>query len=73
LIIKAKKLLSDAFAFIFKSVKVKKAWQKQRALKATFKAFAKTIKFIFNIIVFGFSKEAISGVTLDKRLRAIIS
>jgi hypothetical protein len=38
-----------------------------------FKAFIKTIKFIFNVIVFSFSKEAINKVTLDKRLRAIIS
>jgi hypothetical protein len=38
-----------------------------------FKAFAKTTKFIFNIIVFGFSKGAINRVTLDKRLRAITS
>jgi hypothetical protein len=37
LITKARKLLSGAFAFIFKSVKAKKAWQKQEALKATFK------------------------------------
>jgi hypothetical protein len=38
-----------------------------------FKAFVKTTKSIFNIIVFSFSKEAINKVTLDKRLRAIIS
>jgi hypothetical protein len=38
-----------------------------------FKAFAKTTKFIFNIIVFGFSKEAINKVMLNKRLRAITS
>jgi hypothetical protein len=38
-----------------------------------FKAFAKTIKFTFNVIVFGFSKKAINKVTLDKRLRAITS
>jgi hypothetical protein len=38
-----------------------------------FKAFAKTIKFTFNVIVFGFFKRAISRVTLDKRLEAIIS
>jgi hypothetical protein len=38
-----------------------------------FKAFAKTTKFIFNVIVFGFSKEAISKVTPDKRLGAITS
>jgi hypothetical protein len=38
-----------------------------------FKAFAKTIKSTFNVIVFGFFKEAISRVTLDKRLRAITS
>jgi hypothetical protein len=42
-------------------------------LKATFKAFAKTTEFIFNVIVFGFLKEAINKVTPDKRLRAIIS
>jgi hypothetical protein len=38
-----------------------------------FEAFAKTIKFIFNVIVFGFLKEAISEVTLNKRLGTIIS
>jgi hypothetical protein len=38
-----------------------------------FKASAKTTKSILDIIVFGFSKEAISKVTLDKRLGAIIS
>jgi hypothetical protein len=73
LIIKARKLLSNAFALIFKSVKAKKAWQKQRALKATFKAFIKTTKFIFDVIVFGFLKKAISKVMLNKRLRAIIN
>ena len=73
LITKAKKLLSSAFALIFKSVKAKKAWQKQEALKATFKAFAKTIEFTFNIIVFGFLKKAINKVMLNKRLGVIIS
>jgi hypothetical protein len=73
LITGAKKLLSNAFAFTFKSVKTKKAWQKQRALKATFKAFAKTTESILNVIVFGFLKEAINKVTPDKRLRAITS
>jgi hypothetical protein len=38
-----------------------------------FKAFAKTIKFTLNIIVFGFPKKAISKVTLNKRLGAITS
>jgi hypothetical protein len=38
-----------------------------------FKAFIKTIKFTFNVIVFGFFKEAINKVILNKRLRAIIS
>jgi hypothetical protein len=38
-----------------------------------FKAFAKTTEFIFNVIVFGFFKEAISRVMLDKRLGVIIS
>jgi hypothetical protein len=38
-----------------------------------FKAFAKITKFTFNVIVFGFFKEAISRVTPDKRLKAIIS
>jgi hypothetical protein len=38
-----------------------------------FKAFAKTTEFTFNVIVFGFFKEAISKVTLNKRLRAITS
>jgi hypothetical protein len=65
--------LSSVFAFIFKSVKAKKAWQKQKALKVMFKAFAKTTEFTFNVIVFGFFKEAISKVTLNKRLRAITS
>jgi hypothetical protein len=73
LIIRAKKLLSGVFAFIFKSIKAKKAWQKQEALKATFKAFVKTIKFTFNVIIFDFLKRAINKVMLDKRLGAIIS
>jgi hypothetical protein len=38
-----------------------------------FKAFVKTIKSIFNVIVFGFLKRAINKVMLDKRLRVIIS
>jgi hypothetical protein len=38
-----------------------------------FKAFVKTTEFTFNVIVFGFFKEAISRVMLNKRLRAIIS
>jgi hypothetical protein len=38
-----------------------------------FKAFVKTTEFIFNIIVFGFLKEAINKVMLNKRLRAITS
>jgi hypothetical protein len=38
-----------------------------------FKAFVKTIKFIFNVIVFSFLKRAINKVMLDKRLEAIIS
>jgi hypothetical protein len=73
LITKAKKLLSSAFALIFKSIKTKKAWQKQEALKAMFKALAKTIEFTFNIIVFSFLKEAINKVTPNKRLGTITS
>jgi hypothetical protein len=73
LITGARKLLSDVFALTFKSVKAKKAWQKQEALEATFKASAKTTEFTLNIIVFGFPKEAISKVTPDKRLGAITS
>jgi hypothetical protein len=38
-----------------------------------FRAFVKTIKSIFNIIVFGFLKEVINKVTLNKRLRVITS
>jgi hypothetical protein len=38
-----------------------------------FKAFVKTIKFTFNVIVFGFLKGTINKVTSDKRLEAIIS
>jgi hypothetical protein len=38
-----------------------------------FKAFVKTTKFTFNVIVFSFLKEAISRVMPDKRLEAIIS
>jgi hypothetical protein len=38
-----------------------------------FKAFIKTIKFTFDVIVFGFLKEAINKIILNKRLRAIIS
>jgi hypothetical protein len=73
LITRARKLLSGVFAFIFKSVKAKKAWQKQRALEATFRALAKTIESTFNVIVFGFLKGAISRVTFNKRLRTITS
>jgi hypothetical protein len=65
--------LSGAFALTFKSVKAKKAWQEQGALKATFGAFAKTTEFTFDVIVFGFLKGAISRVMSDKRLGAIIS
>jgi hypothetical protein len=38
-----------------------------------FKAFVKTIKFTFDVIVFSFLKRAINRVILNKRLRAIIS
>jgi hypothetical protein len=38
-----------------------------------FKAFIKTIKFIFNVIVFGFFKEVINKVILNKKLKAIIN
>jgi hypothetical protein len=38
-----------------------------------FKAFIKFIKFIFNIIVFGFFKRVINKIILNKKLRAIIS
>jgi hypothetical protein len=38
-----------------------------------FGAFAKTTKSTFDVIVFGFLKEAINEVMLNKRLRAIIS
>jgi hypothetical protein len=38
-----------------------------------FKAFAKTTEFIFNVIIFGFFKGAISKIMLNKRLGAIIS
>jgi hypothetical protein len=38
-----------------------------------FRAFAKTTKSTFNVIVFSFPKEAINKVTSDKRLRVIIS
>jgi hypothetical protein len=65
--------LSGAFALTFKSVKAKKAWQEQGALKATFRAFAKTTESTLDVIVFGFPKEAISRVTSDKRLGAITS
>jgi hypothetical protein len=73
LITRARKLLSGAFAFTFKSVKAKKTWQEQGALEATFRAFAKITKSTLNVIVFSFPKKAISRVTLDKRLRAITS
>jgi hypothetical protein len=73
LITKARKLLSGAFALIFKSVEAKKAWQEQGALEATFRASAKTTEFTLDIIVFGFLKEAINRVTPDKRLGAITS
>jgi hypothetical protein len=73
LIIRAKKLLSNVFALIFKSVKAKKAWQKQGALKAMFKAFAKTTESTLNIIIFSFLKKAINKVTLNERLRTITS
>jgi hypothetical protein len=38
-----------------------------------FKAFVKTIKSIFNVIVFSFLKGAINKVKSDKRLKAITS
>jgi hypothetical protein len=38
-----------------------------------FKAFIKTIKFTFNVIVFSFFKGAINKVMPDKRLRVITS
>jgi hypothetical protein len=38
-----------------------------------FKASAKTIESTLDVIVFGFLKEVISGVTPDKRLGAITS
>jgi hypothetical protein len=38
-----------------------------------FKAFVKITKFTFNVIIFGFFKEVISKVMLNKKLRAIIS
>jgi hypothetical protein len=38
-----------------------------------FKAFIKSTKSTFNVIVFSFLKRAISKVTLNKRLGAIIS
>jgi hypothetical protein len=65
--------LSGAFAFTFKSVKAKKAWQEQGALEATFGASAKTIESTLDVIVFCFPKEAINKVTPDKRLGAITS
>jgi hypothetical protein len=73
LITRARKLLSGTFVLIFKSVKAKKTWQEQEALVAMFRAFIKTTEFIFNVIVFSFFKEAISKVTLNKRLKAIIN
>jgi hypothetical protein len=38
-----------------------------------FKAFIKTTKFIFNIIIFSFFKKVINKVMLNKRLRVIIN
>jgi hypothetical protein len=38
-----------------------------------FKAFAKTIKFTLNVIVFSFPKKAINKVTLNKKLGVITS
>jgi hypothetical protein len=38
-----------------------------------FRAFAKTIESILNVIVFSFLKGAINKVTLNKRLRVITS
>jgi hypothetical protein len=73
LITGARKLLSGAFVLTFKSVKAKKAWQEQGALEAMFRAFAKTTESTLDVIVFGFLKRAISGVTSDERLGAIIS
>jgi hypothetical protein len=73
LITRARKLPSGAFALTFKSVKAKKAWQEQGALKATFGASAKTTESTLDVIVFGFPKGAINRVTPDKRLGAITS
>jgi hypothetical protein len=38
-----------------------------------FRAFAKTTESTFDVIVFDFLQGAISGVTPDERLKAIIS
>ena len=73
LITGARKLPSGAFALTFKSAEVKRAWQEQGALEATFGATAKTKENTLDVIVFGFPKGAISGVTASERLATITS
>lgn len=73
LITGARKLPSGAFALTFKSAEAKKAWQEQGAVEATFGATAKTKENTLDVIVFGFPKGAISGVTVSERLATITS
>jgi len=73
LIAGARKLLSRAFALIFKSTEAKRAWQEQGALEATFRATAKAKETTLDVIVFGFPKGSISGLMASERLEAIAS
>ena len=73
LITGARKLPSGAFALTFKSAEAKKAWQEQGSLEATFGATTTTKENTIDIIVFGFPKGAISGVTASERLGTITS
>jgi hypothetical protein len=71
LIAGARKLPSGAFALTFKSAEAKRAWQEQGALEAIFGATAKARETTLDVIVFGFPKGTISGITASERLEVI--
>jgi hypothetical protein len=73
LIAGARKLPSGAFALIFKSAEAKRAWQEQGSLTSTFGTSARATETTLDVIVFGFPKGAISGVTTNERLGTITS
>lgn len=69
----ARKLPSRAFALTFKSAEAKRAWQEQGSLTSTFGTLARATETTLDVIVFGFPKGAISGVTINERLGTITS